>query len=107
MTNAKLIRWSGLACIASGVLLFVWWGMMGLIMPAGTEGFSMIDMVRADNWLSVNVIGSVAGILLPLAIIGLYTRQIEEVKMMGFVGFLLAFTGSLLYIWIQVEETLL
>ena len=107
MTSVKLIRWSGLVCIASGVLLLLWWGLMGLIMPAGADGFSMIDMVKSEHWLPVNVIGSLAVVLLPIALIGLYARQIQQVKSLGLAGFLLAFSGSLLYVWLQIEESIL
>ncbi|MFC1481398.1 hypothetical protein ACFL6E_04025 [Candidatus Neomarinimicrobiota bacterium] len=107
MTSDKLIRLSGLMCIFTGVLLFLWWGLMGMIMPAGAENFSMLEMVKSDRWLPVNTIGCIAVVLLPLALIGLYVRQIAAVKIVGLVGFLLAFSGSLLYVWLQVEESIL
>jgi hypothetical protein len=102
----RLLRWSGLVTISTGVLLILWWGLMGTMVPSGGDNV-LLEMVRNSNWVIINALGSIHAVLLPLALIGLYARQVEEVGALGLVGFVLAFLGAVLTAWIQVEETLL
>jgi hypothetical protein len=76
------------------------------MVPAGSDNL-LLEMVRNSNWTTINILGSLHAVFLPLALLGIYACQIEEVKTVGIVGFLLAFLGSIFFAWIQVEETLL
>ena len=76
MTTSKLIRWSGAAAILSGLANIV----MSLISPG--ESSALI-------WGYV-----VGGMATMFALIGIYSFQVEESGVMGFVGFILAMIGN-------------
>ncbi len=103
MASTKLIRWSGLLTLLSGVLFLLWWGLMGLMLPSSG---TFLNMVLASNWVAVNMLGLVVAVLIPLCLVGLYAKQIEKVGILGLLGFLLAFIGSILYASLQFEETI-
>lgn len=110
MNPGKLIQWAGLLAIADGILLLLWWMLLGTLMPgvpAAGEPFDMVGMVRHENWLAVNVIGSIATMLLPVALVGFYLKQFKQTKMFGLVGLVMSFLGLQLFVWIQVDETIL
>ena len=44
--------------------------------------------------------------LFVLVLVGLYMPYFEKLGKFGFIGFLLSFMGWLLYVWIQIEETI-
>ncbi len=105
MTMSKLIKWNGVMTIITGSLFLIWSGLLASIAPSLTSGFELVDMVRDDFWTEYNVVGSLASILLPLTLIGLYAGQASKTGLTGLVGFLTAFFGGLLLAWIQLEET--
>jgi len=75
MTSSSLFRWSGLATILGGVLLPVHWI---LEFTTFSSGITMSD-----------TLGFIATTLLVFGITGIYSCQIEETGVLGFLGFLL------------------
>lgn len=107
LKRESLVKLSGVVTIVSGVLLLLWWGLMVIPMPAPGSKTLLLDMVTHRAWVPLNAVGSFATMLLPLALVGLYAMQSDRFGMLGMLGFLLSFLGSLLYMWIQVDETVL
>lgn len=105
MSQVKLIRWSGLLLIVSGVLFLVWWILLGVLLPSTEKGMQLVNLVLDKDWLGVNVIGLIGSLILPLGLIGLYAKQYEKIGIPGFIGFILTFIGSILYACIQFGET--
>jgi hypothetical protein len=66
-----------------------------------------LNLVQDSDWLWVNIIGLIATMLLAVGFLGLYLKQAKETGLLGFIGFLLAFFGSLLFMCIQYIETIL
>jgi hypothetical protein len=96
ISPARLIRWSGLASIAAGVLI------------AGAElGGSAFDLMNMElmaktplsaTWLPLTVIELVGLMLMLLGFVGLYARQAEAAGWAGLLGFLTAFFGTSLFV---------
>lgn len=105
MSQVKLIRWSGILLIVSGVLFLVWWILLGVLLPSTEKGMQLVNLVLDKDWLGVNVIGLIGSLLLPLGLIGLYAKQYEKIGIPGFIGFILTFIGSILYTCVQFGET--
>ena len=76
MSSSNLFRWSGLACILSGLLLPVFW-IMQVVVGSPPSILSMS-------------LEFVAITLIVFGLIGIYGFQIEETGVYGFLGFLLA-----------------
>lgn len=105
MSQTKLIRMSGILLLVSGILLLVWWILMGVLLPSTTKEIQLVNLVLNKGWLFVNLIGLIGMLLLPLGLVGLYYKQHEKVGIMGLIGFIFAFLGTILYICVQFEET--
>lgn len=102
----KILRGNGMVTIAAGILLITWWGLMGSMMLSGSDD-PLREMVGNSNWTMINLLGSLHVLLLTLAIVGLYVQVLKQAGRLGLIGFLLAFFGSILFAWIQIEEMLL
>ena len=102
MTSSKLIRWSGIVTILVGVLIFLFGISPSILLPT-TE--PLLNWVLDNNWVTLNLFAFLLTILLPLSFIGLYAKQIERIGILGFIGFILTFIGSMLYVGVQFDET--
>ena len=87
MESSNLIRWGGLAAVVAGALFVIINLTTVLILGLGQGQLELL--VRT-------VLSPVAGALLLLGLVGLYARQLEVVDIVGLIGFLLAFFGTVL-----------
>jgi hypothetical protein len=85
MTSSNLIRWGGLAAVIAGALFVVINVITLLVLGFGQEPFELL--IRS-------VISPVGGALLLLGLFGLYARQAEATDVIGLIGFLFAFFGT-------------
>ena len=79
-TAASLIRWSGLAAMAAGLIY------------AGIQPIHPADAVASvttDAWAIITPLKTVMSILFLLGITGLYARQVTKAGWLGLVGYLL------------------
>ncbi len=90
MSSSNLIRWGGLAAMVAGVL-FIIVNLITLIIL----GFSPED-VTSFNLLVRSAIAPTGGALLLWGLVGLYFRRSEATGILGLVGFLFAFFGTVL-----------
>lgn len=100
MTATRLIRWSGIVIILTGILLLLLGVLPSVFLPTDE---TILDGVLDPEWGIISVLAFVLTILLPLALLGLYVRQIHESGLLGFLGFMLAFLGSLFYAGFQFD----
>jgi hypothetical protein len=104
MTTSKLQGWGGALTAIVGVFL-VLFGILPIIMLPTSE--PLIQWVLDPDWSLLNGLALIMTILTPLAIISLYARQVKESGRLGFIGFLMAFIGSVLFSSVQFDEALL
>lgn len=79
-TTASLIRWSGLAAMAAGLIY------------AGIQPIHPADAVASvttDAWAIITPLKTVMSFLFLLGITGLYARQVKKAGWLGLAGFLL------------------
>ncbi len=91
MTTSNLIRWSGLAAIASGLSLVV-----AEFVTLGFFGYDFSTTATTGAYALYSVLIMITGVLLPLGLVGLYARQLEASGPLGLVGFVVAFAGTVL-----------
>jgi hypothetical protein len=107
MTIQKFIRFSGIALLVAGISTLLWWLGLAVFIPLEGIETGYLNLVKDGDWLWVNIIGLVATMLLPVGFFGLYLKQAKESGKLGFIGFLCAFFGSLLFMCVQYIETIL
>ena len=99
MSSSDLVRWSGLAAVAGGVL-FVVAGLLDFTLPGG-----LVERAATGTFVVQQLLFLLATVLLLLGLFGLYTSQSEAAGVLGVVGFLLAFFGTALLVgvwWMEV-----
>jgi hypothetical protein len=80
ITPSKLIRWSGLAVMASGILFIV----IQAIHP-----LDVLSSLTTSRWAFVHYLSMAMDILAMLGLTGLYARQVEKSGWLGLAGYLL------------------
>ncbi len=103
--GTQLIRWDGMISMVTGGLLLVWWILVATLFPTLDPTVGMVDIVGESAWLPFSLPGAVAAILLPGVIVSLYMAQKGMVSRVGQVGFYLSLLGSVMFAWVQIEQT--
>jgi len=80
MNTRKLIRWSGLAAMASGILFVA-------IQPIHPP--ELLSSVTTARWIIVHSLSVVMCLLGMLGVTGIYARQVEETGWLGLIGYLM------------------
>ena len=91
MPSSELIRWSGLAAILAAVLLSV-----GALLNIATETENLSESATTAPYVFTWLLYLLGGVLLLLALVGLYIRQAGASGILGLVAFLVAFLGTAL-----------
>ena len=104
--GTQLIRWDGMIAMITGVLLLVWWILVSTLLPGLNAELDLLDLVDKSTWFAFNVPGMVAAILLPGVFVSLYIAQKGVVTKVGQVGFYLSLLGSVIFAWVQLEQTI-
>jgi hypothetical protein len=94
MSSSNWIRWCGLAALGAGVLFLI--GDL-IIVVAGVD-FHSAGSQTTTSYASVFLLWLLAGALLLLGLVGLYARQSDATGVLGLVGFLAAFSGTVLVV---------
>ena len=90
MSIQKLIRWSAVAAVLSGVLDAI----AILMLPSAFR----TNAVQSNLWTPAFTIGMFAFLLAVLAIVGIHVRQSEAAGTLGLIGFVLAVFSSALFV---------
>ena len=100
MSSSNLIRLSGLAAVVAGVLLTI-----GDLLSFATEPENLSEWATMPSYFFVWFLYLLGGVLLLVALVGLYAYQSEAAGILGLVGFVGAFSGTALVlgaIWAQL-----
>ena len=94
MSSSGLVRWSGLVAIVAGVLLLIA-ELLELLPVFDDIPFSELALTSI---FTLQLTLYLAGlILIAVGLVGLYAHQSETVGLLGLVGFLVAFAGTVLF----------
>ena len=93
MTHARLIRLTGLASVAAAVLIIVS-QLIGFFF--GPDPANLSESVTTATATLYNILKLLGFFLLLLGLVGLYARQSVEAGVLGLIGFLAAFLGTML-----------
>ncbi len=96
MTTIKLIRWSGVATMAGGIILAITAIITGLAEMSTPVEEALSVTARTNVWQITMPLMLVAMILVLLGLAGLYGRQAEQAGSFGLVAFVFAFVGTAL-----------
>jgi hypothetical protein len=94
MTSSNLIRIGGLVAVVAGVLLLLadLSSLLLEVIVGGSENFS--EFAVTNSWTVLSATYLIGGLLLLVALVGLYARQSEAAGALGLVGFLAALVGT-------------
>ncbi len=95
----RLIRWSGMALLFSGIILVV----AMLLHPRG----AVFSETLERRWTPVHIAEGLVYLLNLLGLSGLYLRQVEKAGMLGLFGFVLTLFGSAFGLSVAVDEVVL
>jgi len=104
MTTSRLQVWGGVLAAIVGALLILF-GVLPIVMLPTSE--PLIEWVLDADWSLLNGLALIMTVLTPLALVSLYSSQVEESGRLGFIGFLMVFIGSVLFSSVQFDEALL
>jgi hypothetical protein len=104
MTISKLQVWGGILTAVVGVFL-VLFGILPITMLPTSE--PLIQWVMDPDWSVLNGMALLMTVLTPLALTCLYSRQIKDSGWLGLIGYVMAFTGSVLFASVQFDEAFL
>lgn len=102
MASSDLMRWAGLAALASAVLSIVG-DLLRLFVDVESP-----QTVTTASYALVFLLYLLSGALLLLGLVGLYTSQSEQTGILGLIGFLAAFFGTVLLagaLWFELFIT--
>jgi hypothetical protein len=99
MTNAKLIRLSGIPAMLCGLLTAVFWFLHPMAAdPKAAHDAAFWAAMQTTTYTAVNGMFVAVLVLCLFGLVGLYARQVERAGVLGLVGFLFGFTGTALFI---------
>lgn len=102
MSASSLVRWGGLAALVSGVA-----SVIGDLLRLFVDVESAESATTA-TYTFVFLMYLLGAVLLLIGLVGLYASQSEEVGVLGLVGFLVAFLGTVLLagtLWFELFIT--
>jgi hypothetical protein len=97
MTDQKWIHWSGLALLVASALRIASWAFYA----------SGPDTALQGSWVAVHIGLLVSGLLLLFGLLGIYARQVEQVGILGMLGFAAAFIGTAIFVGFMILEAFL
>ena len=105
MVNKKLIQIGGILSILTGVLMTVWWVLMGILLPqsAAKDNFDVI--INHANWIPINIIGFAGALAWSISFFMIFLINSNKLKIRGIVGFIIGEIGIIWFTCIQYYET--
>ncbi len=99
MEARRLIRWSGMTLLFSGIIL----GIAMLLHPRGAAFSETLEHL----WVPLHIAEGLVYLLNLLGLSGLYLSQAEKAGNIGFIGFVLTLFGSAFGLSVAVDEVVL
>jgi hypothetical protein len=104
MTIDSLRDWGGMLTVLVGALLVLFGVLPTLFLPTSDP---LLQWVLDPDWSWLNGLALIMTVLTPLALTSIYLEQVEGAGRLGFVGFVMAFLGSMLFSSVQFDEAFL
>jgi hypothetical protein len=92
VTLARLVRWSGPACVAAGVLAVATLVLFAVVVGSGT----ISEAATSPAFYAPTVAALGSTVLLLVGLVGLFVRQAGELGTLGLAGFLVGLVGTAL-----------
>ena len=92
MSSSKLVRWSGLASLAGGLLFIIHTVAESLVV----EDRPLSEAAATSPWLVIEGGIVVTAVFVGFGLVGLYARQAQRAGRLGLIAFVVAFIGVLL-----------
>lgn len=89
----------------AGILLIVWWILLGLSQLSASSGASLAAMAMTPLWLPANIVGIIATVLLVVGLSAFFTRAAPDSDTLGFLATTVSMAGVLLFGALQFDET--
>ena len=103
MSKEKFTKILSILLAVAGMLLIVWWLLVGLQWLAASGG-SLATLVLTPSWLPINIVGLLSCLLLILGLIGILTGGLPALGTLGFVGIAISVSGAALFTALQFDE---
>jgi hypothetical protein len=103
MSSSNLIRWSGLAALVGGVLIFISDVLNAVLFPSEPGSAIMLTSI----WFIVQLLGLLALVFIGLGLVGLYTCQAQRAGILGLISFVITFSGILMVFGLLWGESFL
>lgn len=105
MNNESPTKVLSVMLTISGMLLIVWWLLLGLSQFLGGAGDSLAKLALMPSWLPINILGLISTLLLVLGLIGILIGNSSDLGTFGFLGIVISVTGASLFTALQFDET--
>lgn len=100
MSSSNLVRWSGLAALAGGVLVIA----SDVLNAALFSDKQSSEVMLTSAWFIVQILGLVALALITIALMGMYLHQVQQAGVLGLIAFVIAFSGMLMVFGLSWSE---
>ena len=105
MKKEPIARVLSIMLVISGILLIIWWILLGISQMTGGTGGSLSQLVQSPSWIPINIIGLIASLLLVMGLMRLLFEDESRLGVLGFLGFILCILGVVLFASLQFDET--
>jgi len=105
MKKESIARVFSIMLAVSGILLIIWWILLGISQMISGSGGSLSQIVQSPGWIPINIIGLVASLLLVLGLMRILVEDSTNLGFLGFFGFIICILGVALFASLQFDET--
>lgn len=105
MKKESIARVFSIVLVISGILLIIWWILLGISQMIGGSGGSLSQLVQSPSWIPINIIGLIASLLLVMGLIRILFEDESSLGIFGFLGFIICILGVVLFTSLQFDET--
>lgn len=105
MKTESITKVFSVMLVVSGILLIIWWLLLGLSQSLGNAGDSLSKLAQTSTWVPINIVGLLASLLLVFGLIGILTGHSSRLRTLGFLGIVSSVSGTVLFTALQFDET--
>ncbi len=92
MSSTDLVRWSGLAALVGSVLIIAT-DLLNAVLFQGEHG---AEIMTASSWFIIQILTLVGLLIITMGLPGLYAQQAKQTGTLGFISFIVTFSGMLM-----------
>lgn len=103
----KYLSLFGYANMLGGILLLLFWYLYAILLPYQKLDTTLSILVTNKNWTFLNILGVSGSIIGLLGLVGIFIKGSEAFGPWGVIGFILAFTGTVLLTGALLWDTII